>query len=223
MQRRFIPARAGNTFPPSGCQFPWPVHPRASGEHEQGWRRGPGEERFIPARAGNTDWIAIPETSAPVHPRASGEHFFPKGGKDKPRGSSPRERGTPRHRYGDRVGYRLIPARAGNTKRFTFRGVFSAVHPRASGEHCRPLVSSQKLAGSSPRERGTLMRYMAKDCEYRFIPARAGNTCPSSCRRAGLPVHPRASGEHDSCADRSAGDSGSSPRERGTHRNNTRS
>ena len=73
-QRRFIPARAGNTPLPAGGTPRASVHPRASGEHqfrvnatnvdygssprERGTRwfmpAKQGDSRFIPARAGNT-------------------------------------------------------------------------------------------------------------------------------------------------------------------------
>ena len=71
---RFIPARAGNTTPPSAPGTASPVHPRAGGEHQARFEplsraagsspRGRGTRevsvvvtgifRFIPARAGNT-------------------------------------------------------------------------------------------------------------------------------------------------------------------------
>ena len=113
---RFIPARAGNTGALMGFPRPWPVHPRASGEHRW-WRSLPWffsgssprergtpphrpargrRSRFIPARAGNT-----------VGQRG-GQHILD--------GSSPRERGT-RCAWRACAPYgRFIPARAGNTR-----------------------------------------------------------------------------------------------------------
>ncbi len=92
--RRFIPARAGNTSVRSTSRALLPVHPRASGEHRgriacfknadgsSPRERGtllflPGHFlhcRFIPARAGNTRRIYQAGYYQPVHPRASGEH-----------------------------------------------------------------------------------------------------------------------------------------------------
>ena len=96
LQRRFIPARAGNTsakitFPCSST-----VHPRACGEHAQvlataklytgssprvRGTRGHGRarsahNRFIPARAGNTCLAGVAAVGLAVHPRACGEHFL---------------------------------------------------------------------------------------------------------------------------------------------------
>ena len=93
---RFIPAHAGNTGLSPGCSWPWPVHPRACGEHHlfQVWHDYPpgssprmrgtliGDDellvgdRFIPAHAGNTSSGLRKESRSAVHPRACGEHSF---------------------------------------------------------------------------------------------------------------------------------------------------
>ena len=52
------------------------------------------------------------------------------------------------------------------------------------------------ICGSSPRGRGTPVRYEACHAHSRFIPARAGNTSPSDETTPAAPVHPRAGGEH---------------------------
>ena len=176
--------------------LPSPVHPRASGEHLNPIRdnfarsgSSPRERgtlpcaypaslasRFIPARAGNTPSILFFPFLPPVHPRASGEHTPTHNRHLFSCGSSPRERGTPtppgaHHRRG-----RFIPARAGNTLIEGDSAAQAAVHPRASGEHCRALPRLACLAGSSPRERGTLLQQWVEAQPFRFIPARAGNT-----------------------------------------------
>ncbi len=213
---RFIPARAGNTPGTTTKSGGQSVHPRASGEHHIGpkrpnWGSGssprergtpwPNAEvlaaaRFIPARAGNT--------------RQGVE------GCQQASGSSPRERGTHTCRRATCRRSRFIPARAGNTSGASTRPAFTAVHPRASGEHesgLRPIDSGH---GSSPRERGTHLRDRFGGRVHRFIPARAGNTQSAHRPRRPSPVHPRASGEHAARASFSGRCSGSSPRERGT-------
>ena len=133
--RRFIPARAGNTNSPGDACMWWTVHPRSRGEHlrrqfglapdlgssplargtpSSGLFRGAGL-RFIPARAGNTPWPARSGSSKTVHPRSRGEHAGEDARRLATAGSSPLARGTRierRPRLGEQ---RFIPARAGNT------------------------------------------------------------------------------------------------------------
>ena len=152
--------------------------------------------RFIPARAGNTASWQLENALRTVHPRASGEHI------NRPRslatmsGSSPRERGTRNHlpRWGDSI--RFIPARAGNTASCITNSFAKAVHPRASGEHIRRRCDRTLHRGSSPRERGTPLGPGHHPDNFRFIPARAGNTVDAGRLAQGV--------------------LGSSPRERGT-------
>ena len=98
--------------------------------------------RFIPAPAGNTlagNWTLIRWA---VHPRACGEHETRRDALRGVIGSSPRLRGT---RYAEtrrQVGERFIPAPAGNTAASDNVRWFTAVHPRACGEHssCKDLI-----------------------------------------------------------------------------------
>ena len=73
---------------------------------------------------------------------------------------------------------------------------------------------------SSPRGRGTLLSLPSLRSNPRFIPARAGNSWGFPHPRAFLSVHPRAGGELGISRSRSGRGSGSSPRGRGTRRNN---
>ena len=131
-------------------------------------------------------------------------------------GSSPRERGTLARGRGGELDSRIIPARAGNTTRIASRVTMFPDHPRASGEHRRRGDGRAGVAGSSPRERGTLWDGVFGAGPWRIIPARAGNTFS----RTILPVrnadHPRASGEHLGGIGTTPHHYGSSPRERGT-------
>ena len=135
--RRFIPARAGNTW----VRRPWgdnkTVHPRAGGEHGRpesqryppygSSPRGRGTpapepgtsplSRFIPARAGNTHRSSPPPLPLSVHPRAGGEHRYPALVRSAHDGSSPRGRGTLIDGPRLPAPGRFIPARAGNTRR----------------------------------------------------------------------------------------------------------
>ena len=93
---------------------------------------------------------------------------------------------------------------------------WSAVHPRARGEHraVAPKVGHQP--GSSPRSRGTffLLKHQARD--WRFIPALAGNMSRKPNYGNIIAVHPRARGEHADDLRALQAWVGSSPRSRGT-------
>ena len=138
--------------------------------------------RFIPARAGNTRLGAPCDGRKSVHPRAGGEH---------------RLRCPPTSRT---YCLRFIPARAGNTWRGSFWSVVFPVHPRAGEEHSSAHLVHHSASGSSPRGRGTPPPRQAciAPAQFRFIPARAGNTCATSSSCQACSGH------------------GSSPRGRGT-------
>ena len=134
-RHRFIPARAGNTRPPTRPLPRPPVHPRAGGEHPLGifnrrpqggssprgrgtrrsWAPHRARYRFIPARAGNTTAALASASLTAVHPRAGGEHQRCNAPVASAYGSSPRGRGTPCRSSSTRGRPRFIPARAGNT------------------------------------------------------------------------------------------------------------
>ena len=233
--RRFIPARAGNTFAWLAFVSRIPVHPRARGEHAPTsvsmvmvtvHPRARGEHGDLRARhmvehgssprAGNTRSRNTLAHPAPVHPRARGEHTLADLGERGIGGSSPRARGTLLHRWHDDLMFRFIPARAGNTARRTRSRSASAVHPRARGEHDGADYHVKHGGGSSPRARGTRDDHEERRTIRRFIPARAGNTHHGISSRSQPPVHPRARGEHSHgvCVEQEV--VGSSPRARGT-------
>ena len=114
---------------------------------------------------------------------------------------------------------------------------FCSVHPRVCGEHLTDAADHYRMAGSSPRVRGTLLRSLRRRYRHRFIPACAGNTAPSTAadiasngsspRVRGTPqshpeaanhisVHPRVCGEHLVISIAILVAFGSSPRVRGT-------
>ena len=160
---------AGSTF--CGAQ----VHPRACGELDQDsdFRRAQdgssprvrgtptdgldelADARFIPARAGNSNGAVTRSQARAVHPRACGELGRVCGSPRNEDGSSPRVRGTQAFGVTSDGGLRFIPARAGNSRRFTCAKIRTAVHPRACGELAPITPLSTHDGGSSPRVRGT--------------------------------------------------------------------
>ena len=233
---RFIPARAGNTARAVSGRLTGPVHPRSRGEHvvddkdratsygSSPLARGtPGNrrrqhlnQRFIPARAGNTIVALRLNLVIPVHPRSRGEHASSFVRHRSCTGSSPLARGTPRPVAVHRLGGRFIPARAGNTRPVRRTRRTPPVHPRSRGEHVSNPTDSASRCGSSPLARGTPRRVVYAEVVGRFIPARAGNTLPSSTCGSLQPVHPRSRGEHPPVGVPVEYVTGSSPLARGT-------
>ena len=156
---RFIPAHAGNTSVQIPARFPLSVHPRACGGTRSSTSRAHRTYRFIPAHAGNTSYRSSSRRCTPVHPRACGEHddtglrLLPVAG------SSPRMRGTQWSSARRLALQRFIPAHAGNTATCRQPWHGSTVHPRACGEHENSPLASTWPLGSSPRMRGTHLRF----------------------------------------------------------------
>ena len=125
-------------------------------------------------------------------------------------------RGTHRHGRKDCLDMRIIPADAGNTRRFISSRENSRDHPRGCGEHSSaPCVGFGPL-GSSPRMRGTLSYWLIIHLFRGIIPADAGNTLRIVRNPFGDWDHPRGCGEHIVFVVFRHGPSGSSPRMRGT-------
>ena len=139
-----------------------------------------------------------------------------------PNGSSPRVRGTPCVRSASSASVRFIPACAGNTLTLTASKSFATVHPRVCGEHPPPAANTCGISGSSPRVRGTRHLVDPPLQGLRFIPACAGNTAASAGRGATGTVHPRVCGEHYAKKRDTPVLLGSSPRVRGTLRQEAR-
>ncbi len=76
--------------------------------------------------------------------------------------------------------------------------------------------------GSSPRARGTGRLLPVPCCSSRFIPACAGNRFSEELGTQASTVHPRVRGEQERGIDRVFAGCGSSPRARGTDRQNRR-
>ena len=137
-------------------------------------------------------------------------------------GSSPRTRGTDSE-HADFVALgRFIPAHAGNRRRLDARCERCAVHPRARGEQRGTGQVGPASIGSSPRTRGTVWPLAVDSLLERFIPAHAGNSSRFPLRQKIRPVHPRARGEQLVERRVNARHPGSSPRTRGTERDDSR-
>ena len=219
LNRRFIPAGAGNGVCLPRHQEARPVHPRGCGERVttgQTSNLHPGSSprvrgtvaidvvdgslpRFIPAGAGNggTGWAAV--CLLAVHPRGCGE----RPGQHKPwptaPGSSPRVRGTVPLLFSFCVICRFIPAGAGNGSPATPCSSSSPVHPRGCGERNIWATSRLCRSGSSPRVRGTDWFDKQLSKGIRFIPAGAGNGSHKYTADGPVSVHPRGCGERPRC------------------------
>src|SRR5580693_674663 len=155
MRPRVIPARAGN----GGVRV----------------RRVGGEPRVIPARAGNGESSSRERAGGPGHPRTRGERGAARSSRRWRGGSSPHARGTAptsqptahssrvipaRAGNGRRFGLqylprRVIPARAGNGLRVAWLKIGVTGHPRTRGERFFPRLLALCYVGSSPHARGT--------------------------------------------------------------------
>ena len=133
-------------------------------------------------------------------------------------GSSPRVRGT--LVFANEGGFRrrFIPACAGNARYGFDQASRSAVHPRVCGERSGNSRSRDRLAGSSPRVRGTPRHPADKPLVWRFIPACAGNAPSLLLKASQSAVHPRVCGERAAIREHGGSEIGSSPRVRGTRR-----
>ena len=171
---------------------------------------------IIPACAGNTQTRQTRHPKQWDHPRVCGEHPTRRRTGPTAPGSSPRVRGTPLEGLKPFLGAGIIPACAGNTVRGHDLVVHHRDHPRVCGEHWAVFRAIMRLAGSSPRVRGTLAFVPLAVFHRGIIPACAGNTrwCPG--RSADDGDHPRVCGEHCMAVASLVDVSGSSPRVRGT-------
>ena len=232
---RIIPARAGQTSPPCRDCRAHPDHPRACGANSSTRPRKArnagssprvrGKQvlpvrrglrlRIIPARAGQTKAHRTVSRNCSDHPRACGANGPPRPDSTPPNGSSPRVRG--KHDIFSKGGFvgRIIPARAGQTRRSSCRYESRPDHPRACGANLEFAVIGNKTIGSSPRVRGKRRNTRSIDCCGRIIPARAGQTASECCSRCRPPDHPRACGANLLALKAVLIVSGSSPRVRG--------
>ena len=161
--------------------------------------------RIIPAHAGQTVFQVVFDARDADHPRACGANSMVMPPLPMTDGSSPRMRGKQIVERDLPHPVRIIPAHAGQTRRF--------------------FASPRHAVGSSPRMRGKQRRTKRRILTIltvRIIPAHAGQTpwrgTPRPCRSD----HPRACGANSVIFSVSLRVIGSSPRMRGKRRRRTR-
>ena len=178
--------------------------------------RGPPPVRgIIPARAGFTESGGVESEGAGDHPRSRGVYRSVCSAPPTTRGSSPLARGLLiALNRGGRVS-RIIPARAGFTRRGTGTPSRCADHPRSRGVY--NLLTDPRLRdlGSSPLARGLPGARRPADRRQRIIPARAGFTRPPARGEADDQDHPRSRGVYRRAGPRAGVRPGSSPLARG--------
>ncbi len=175
VDRRFIPAGAGNTCGTLRLVLNHSVYPRWRGEHHKPpifpitaaglspLARGTPNDatqrqkrrRFIPAGAGNTHLPRRVPADHAVYPRWRGEHTPKHKPKSRPNGLSPLARGTRSPAPTSVPARRFIPAGAGNTCVYLSREYIRAVYPRWRGEHQPASADLCATSGLSPLARGT--------------------------------------------------------------------
>ena len=134
------------------------------------------KSRIIPARAGQTLFPHPMRLYPTDHPRACGANRLISVAAVCLAGSSPRVRGKRGRSISTTMDIRIIPARAGQTRRWAKRTCNRSDHPRACGANQINADRGIAGAGSSPRVRGKLHEAAAHFGTERIIPARAGQT-----------------------------------------------
>ena len=231
-----IPACAGNSPRAGRPHDELEDHPRMRGEQcacscaePSGWGSSPharGTAIFslplnppagiIPACAGNSYYAYSWQWVLRDHPRVRGEQSAWPSGASVCSGSSPRARGTARHRHVARRLDLIIPACAGNRAQHHRSDRRGGDHPRVRGEQSSLMSFGRIVPGSSPRARGTEPAVDVVVGAAGIIPAHAGNRCRFPRPPQWLRDHPRVRGEQSRRFRPPTTPRGSSPRARGT-------
>ena len=140
-------------------------------------------DRIIPARAGFTAAVMVVVMTVPDHPRSRGVYMGPRHPLGGGAGSSPLARGLPRIVHVSQRQRRIIPARAGFTRRNPLWTSSAGDHPRSRGVYIVASLEQLSPVGSSPLARGLHAHGHARAARARIIPARAGFTRWSGRRR----------------------------------------
>ena len=235
---RIIPARAGFTEPQPRRTTAPEDHPRSRGVYlaptgsssrragssplARGLRPWSSSSAFvtgiIPARAGFTmgsSWIG---STTADHPRSRGVYILSGSGFSSVVGSSPLARGLRILLLWDSRSPRIIPARAGFTRRCVSWWPSAWDHPRSRGVYSMYSRNCPNRVGSSPLARGLLGPNGPSPATSRIIPARAGFTCMLLLLSHGPWDHPRSRGVYRSPRGHAKRAAGSSPLARGLPR-----
>ena len=232
---RIIPARAGFTLPAVVPLADQGDHPRSRGVYAM--RHTPADEclgssplarglhahatrarrvrRIIPARAGFTHFLLVFITGLVDHPRSRGVYEVGVEAAGPAAGSSPLARGLRDRRTSQVPSHRIIPARAGFTKRFRPQTPAPRDHPRSRGVYTAPVLQVSRADGSSPLARGLRCPFRGGGLEAGIIPARAGFTAPTAKTATPTTDHPRSRGVYRSSTPPASRNQGSSPLARG--------
>ena len=193
---RIIPARAGPTSTRPSTHTVPTDHPRSCGANVdvsvsvdlvcgssplvrgQPDRKRPAdmEQRIIPARAGPTTQARCRPPATSDHPRSCGANHRAATPGHRPCGSSPLVRGQLRRCFWSRGRVRIIPARAGPTRRAHIFKRLHTDHPRSCGANLSWVFRHFCHCGSSPLVRGQPVFVSTASMMHRIIPARAGPT-----------------------------------------------
>ena len=175
-----IPARAGFTPRGRGRRRLPRDHPRSRGVYERNALNSPVQggssplarglrsrsglrapsSRIIPARAGFTMTIMSPGRSSADHPRSRGVYQTVDELAINELGSSPLARGLPPREGAPLNPYRIIPARAGFTRKAHGCGAAPTDHPRSRGVYLVSGESEKRRPGSSPLARGLRLEHV---------------------------------------------------------------
>ena len=174
------------------------------------------ESRIIPARAGFTGHGRRRERGARDHPRSRGVYEFALVAAKVYEGSSPLARGLLVERVGQPVIGRIIPARAGFTRRTISRPHVSMDHPRSRGVYYIRHPGIGRGFGIIPARAGfTPPNPIFRRNINGIIPARAGFTGRVRDRVYSYWDHPRSRGVYGPGAAQRRSADGSSPLARG--------
>ena len=174
--RRIIPARAGFTEITPGPNRSRGDHPRSRGVYPSAPPCSANIARIIPARAGFTRSLLRRRRRRWDHPRSRGVYYEEYASKEPKDGSSPLARGLLPGHSGLPRQERIIPARAGFTRRACTPSSAASDHPRSRGVYMRAVMRARSARGSSPLARGLRDLALLHGLPERIIPARAGFT-----------------------------------------------